>query len=189
MVDGSVSNWYQIFRKASSPYQQSQLYRSSYLHIKKDAVFVLKVIEEDKMMLIAAINLSYSKTFIVVDSQWIRYLSEIQSLPLLLLQRKDKIFCIIHMTKENPWVISVPHNALQQFGAQYRNYLLCQNFLNDNKVWVWFSINVRITGILGVLKSVVAKAASNFSTAGPINCVWKAPATARRTCKQISLTS
>jgi hypothetical protein len=85
-------------------------------------------------MLIAAINLSYSKTFIVVDSQWIRYLSEIQSLPLLLLQRKDKIFCIIHMTKENPWVISVPHNALQQFGAQYRNYLLCQNFLNDNKV-------------------------------------------------------
>ncbi len=44
------------------------------------------------MMLIAAINLSYSKTFIVVDSQWIGYLSEIQSLPLLLLQRKDKIF-------------------------------------------------------------------------------------------------
>jgi hypothetical protein len=35
-------------------------------------VYVLTVTEEDMMMLIVAINLSYSKTFIVVDSQWIR---------------------------------------------------------------------------------------------------------------------
>lgn len=39
-----------------------------------------------------------------------------------------------------------------------------------------------MTGILGVLMSVDANAASNLETAGSIKLVWKAPATARRTC-------
>jgi len=39
-----------------------------------------------------------------------------------------------------------------------------------------------MTGILGVLISVVANAASNLDTAGFIKLVWKAPATARCTC-------
>lgn len=39
-----------------------------------------------------------------------------------------------------------------------------------------------MTGILGVLMSVDANAASNLDTAGSIKLVWKAPATAKRTC-------
>lgn len=38
-----------------------------------------------------------------------------------------------------------------------------------------------ITGILGVLISVAANAASNLETAGSMKLVWNAPATARRT--------
>lgn len=38
-----------------------------------------------------------------------------------------------------------------------------------------------ITGILGVLITVDAKAASSLDTAGSIKPVWKAPATANRT--------
>ena len=42
-----------------------------------------------------------------------------------------------------------------------------------------------ITGIRGVLISVAANAVSSLDTAGSMNLVWKAPATARRTCKSV----
>jgi len=44
------------------------------------------------------------------------------------------------------------------------------------------AFTLEMTGILGVLMSVDANAASNLDTAGSIKLVWKAPATARRTC-------
>lgn len=40
---------------------------------------------------------------------------------------------------------------------------------------------LEMTGILGVLISVAASAASNLETAGSMKLVWNAPATARRT--------
>lgn len=42
---------------------------------------------------------------------------------------------------------------------------------------------LEMTGILGVTISVTANAASSLETAGSMKLVWKAPATARRTCK------
>jgi len=43
------------------------------------------------------------------------------------------------------------------------------------------ALTLDMTGILGVLISVAANAASNLETAGSMKLVWKAPATAKRT--------
>jgi hypothetical protein len=69
------------------------------------------------MMLIIDINSSYSKILMVVDSQWIKDLLEIQSTPYYFYTEKIGIFCPIHITKENSYVIKMPQNVLQQLGV------------------------------------------------------------------------
>ncbi len=67
--------------------------------------------------MIIAINFSYSKTLMVVDLHWIRDLLVIQFTPYYFFKEKIGIFCPIHITNENPKVIKVPQNVLQQLGV------------------------------------------------------------------------